>query len=224
MFSYGELLRVTEEIPQHYRAFVLLLGLTGLRIGEAAALTLADVDLDATDENGDPAPEVSISKAVAEVNGKLEPGDPKTPGSSRTIVMPYYVAQEIRDHIERKGIRFGNALLFTNEAGGQIKRTEFRRQVWLPALKRSGIDKPVRVHDLRMTAVALMIDEGAHPKDIQEVCGHSSIAITMDQYGGLFPARGSSIAARLDAGIRAAVTRGVTREGFPKRRVAEDAS
>jgi integrase len=114
--------------------------------------------------------------------------------------------------------------LFTNEDGGQIKRTEFRRRVWLPAMKRSGINKPVRVHDLRRTAVALMIDEGAHPKDIQEICGHSSITVTMDQYGALFPARGRSIAARLDVGIRAAVTRGVTPERVPKRRVAEDAS
>jgi energy-coupling factor transporter ATP-binding protein EcfA2 len=62
-----------------------------------------------------------------------------------------------------------------------------------PRSKGRGIDKRVRVHDLRRTTVSLMINEGAQPKDIQKMRGHSSMAITMDQYSSLFPARGWSI-------------------------------
>jgi integrase len=41
------------------------------------------------------------------------------------------------------------------------------------------------VHDLRHTAVAFAIT-GAHPKQIQEMVGYSSITVTLDVYGHLF--------------------------------------
>jgi integrase len=75
----------------------------------------------------------------------------------------------------------------------------------LPALKRAGISEPFRrVHDLRHTAVALAIGEGGHPKSIQAMLGHSSITVTLDRYGHLFPSIGEQLAEALDARIRRA--------------------
>ena len=45
----------------------------------------------------------------------------------------------------------------------------------------------IRFHDLRHTLVSLLIEQGAHPKYIQEQAGHSSIQVTLDTYGHLFP-------------------------------------
>ncbi len=51
-----------------------------------------------------------------------------------------------------------------------------------------------RFHDLRHTSVALAIAAGAHPKAIQSRMGHSSINVTLDRYGHLFPELDEAIA------------------------------
>ena len=48
------------------------------------------------------------------------------------------------------------------------------------------------------TCAALCIALGAHPKAIQERLGHSSITVTLDRYGHLFPKLDETLTARLD--------------------------
>ena len=67
----------------------------------------------------------------------------------------------------------------------------------MPAAKRAGL-AGVTPHDLRHTCVALLVQLGAHPKAIQEWLGHSSITMTLDQYGHLFPSIEEALAGRLD--------------------------
>jgi integrase len=62
----------------------------------------------------------------------------------------------------------------------------------------------LRLHDLRHSCAALLIELGAHPKAIQERLGHSSITVTMDVYGHLFPALNEALTDRLDDIFRAA--------------------
>jgi integrase len=49
-----------------------------------------------------------------------------------------------------------------------------------------------------------MIAEGAHALAVKERLGHSSIAITMDRYGHLFPSVEAALTDLLDAAYRAA--------------------
>ena len=58
------------------------------------------------------------------------------------------------------------------------------------------------MHDLRHTCAALMISEGANPKQVQCHLGHSSITVTMDNYGHLFSGDVEALAERMDARIR----------------------
>lgn len=67
-----------------------------------------------------------------------------------------------------------------------------------------GEDAGLRVHDLRHTSVSLLIELGAHPKVIQERLGHSSITVTMDVYGHLFPSLAEALTERLDDVFREA--------------------
>jgi Phage integrase family len=79
----------------------------------------------------------------------------------------------------------------------------FTSQTWKKA--REAIGRPdLRWHDLRLTAVALAIANGAHPKAIQERMGHSSITVTLDRYGHLFPSLSVAVADGLEATLRAA--------------------
>ena len=60
------------------------------------------------------------------------------------------------------------------------------RRCWTACLTSSGLRR-IRLHDLRHSFASHLIDLGAHPKYIQEQLGHSSIQVTMDIYGHLFP-------------------------------------
>jgi integrase len=71
------------------------------------------------------------------------------------------------------------------------------RRAWYRCLEKAEI-RTVRFHDLRHTFVSLLIQQGAHPKYIQEQAGHSSIQVTMDTYGHLFPNRDKGWADKLD--------------------------
>lgn len=61
-----------------------------------------------------------------------------------------------------------------------------------------------RFHDLRHTCAALLIAQGAHPKEIQERLGHSTITLTFDRYGHLLPSLDERLRDGLDQMIRQA--------------------
>lgn len=78
----------------------------------------------------------------------------------------------------------------------QIADRAFDR-VWDTAKTTAGVE--CRWHDLRHTYAALMAATGAHPKVLADQMGHSSIRVTMDVYGHLFPGATSGAADALDA-------------------------
>ncbi len=45
----------------------------------------------------------------------------------------------------------------------------------------------MRFHDLRHSAATLLLGEGVNPKVVQEILGHSKIAMTMDIYSHVMP-------------------------------------
>ncbi len=59
---------------------------------------------------------------------------------------------------------------------------------------------------MRHTCAALLIADGHHPKAIMELMGHSTINVTLDTYGHLFPSLMEAVASGLDAAYRAAVS------------------
>ena len=82
--------------------------------------------------------------------------------------------------------------MFTNTAGNPLISSSFHTHAFGPALSR--VELACRFADLRHTSVALAIASGAHPKAIQHRMGHSSINVTLDRYGHLFPELDEAIA------------------------------
>jgi integrase len=99
-----------------------------------------------------------------------------------------------------------DGFVFTAPRGGPLRHNNFYQRIFCPALARAGLPAQVRFHDLRHTCAALLIAQGAHPKAIQAHLGHSSIQVTMDRYGHLFPDALEQLADRLDAARAAAGT------------------
>ena len=73
-----------------------------------------------------------------------------------------------------------------------------------------------RFHDLRHTCAAFLVAQGAHPLVVKQRLGHSSITVTMDRYGHLFPELDEAVTDRLDEALaqsRAGKTRANSNPG-----------
>jgi integrase len=70
----------------------------------------------------------------------------------------------------------------------------------------------VRIHDLRHTAASILINQGLHPKIVQQHLGHSSIVVTMDRYGHLYPSDNERVQDALDAAFET----GLVESDMPK--------
>jgi integrase len=169
-----------------WRLFVLVLGYTGLRWGEATALRVCDIDTGRR--------RIDIGRAFSDVGGRVILGTPKS-HQSRTVSLPRFLADEITAAVAGK---HADQLAFTMRSGTVMRLSNWRRSVFLPARSRAGLSSRFRVHDLRHTAASLMIQAGYPPKMLQEIMGHASITMTLDLYGHLYPGEMDRYADRLN--------------------------
>lgn len=82
------------------------------------------------------------------------------------------MAESSIQHLIEDGVRRDGHVV-TAPQGGPVPLSQWRRRVWLPALRETDL-APLRVHDLRHTAVALWIAAGATPTEIAARAGHTS--------------------------------------------------
>jgi hypothetical protein len=106
----------------------------------------------------------------------------------------------IGEHIGRYPSADG--YVFTAPDGGPIRHRNFSRRHFRPAVKRPGLPTGLRFHDLRDTCAALLIASGAHMEEVKRYLGHSTIRVTSDRYGHLFPSADDALRARLDQTFR----------------------
>jgi integrase len=75
-------------------------------------------------------------------------------------------------------------LVFTNDTGGAINADSFRKNVWVPAMTKSGLPKhrQPRLQDLRHTHASRLIDTGIPIVAVSKRLGHSNVSITLSTY------------------------------------------
>ena len=174
-------------IDPRYKALVYTGALAGLRPGELAALHIDDLDLLRRT--------LHVERTATEVSGHLAYGPPKTAAGRRTITIPDVLINFIAAHLAN--YPSDTPFVFTSATGKPIRWTGLRRRAWKRGVVES-VGTPCTPKDLRHTHAALSIAEDVHPKVLQARMGHSSIAITMDTYGGLFSGFDEGIATALD--------------------------
>jgi integrase len=90
--THGELRGLADEAGP-WRVFVLLLGYTGLRWGEATALRACDIDLGRR--------RIDVHRAFSDVGGHVVLGTPKS-HQSRTVPVPPFLARELAAALDGK--------------------------------------------------------------------------------------------------------------------------
>ncbi len=191
-----EVQRLAEEISPQFRTLVYTAAYTGMRWGELIGLRRGSVDL--------AAPAITVVDQLVIVGGRWVRKTPKTSAGRRRITMPGFLIDLLRAQLEERAGPVPDSIVFPNGAGQPIHPSSFNGNHWKPAKERAGV-AGVRFHDLRHTAVAMAIAEGAHPKTIQARMGHASVQITLDRYGHLFPELDEQVAEGLDRRFRAAL-------------------
>jgi integrase len=160
-------------------AFVVALH-CGLREGEILGLKWSDVDMYA----GTLQVRRTLSEALA---GHLF--EPPKNGKGRNVKLTACAVEALRNHLTRQieeieslGDRYQDqGLVFPSQVGTAMNAKNLTARSFKPLLKRAKLPN-IRFHDLRHTFATLMLQNGEHPKVVQEMLGHATIAITMDTY------------------------------------------
>ena len=161
-----------------YHSLVLLLGVGGVRWGEAAALRASDVDFLRR--------RITLHTNAVKVGGDFAVGSLKS-NKNRTVVLPAFVLDALAQTCQGKG---RDELLWPSASGGYLAPPS-SHDSWLSgAVARCRKADPafprVTAHGLRHTAASLAISAGANPKVVQRMLGHASAAMTLDVYADLF--------------------------------------
>ena len=192
--TVAQVAALADGIGPRYRALVLVAAYGGLRWGELVGLRVKRVDL----LHG----RVTVAEQVAEVNGQLLPGLPKTEAGRRTVSLPAVAAVALAEHLAEFAQPGPEGLVFPAPQGGYLRRSNFRRRWWVPATRAAGVEG-LRVHDLRHSAATLALAAGANTRELMERMGHTSPQVAL-RYQHVMAGRDQAIAAALDELIQAA--------------------
>lgn len=171
-----EFTAIYAHIRPHYQPLVATLYGTGMRWGEATALRVGDVDLEAG--------VITVRQAWKKGDGSPYLGSAKSKRGHRTITITGGLLRLLRELLDG---RPASALVFTSVQGKQVRSQNFHPRIWRPAVEASGIGKRPDVHSLRHSHASNLIRARVPLPVIQRRLGHESITTTIDTYGHLAP-------------------------------------
>lgn len=181
--EYEQFIQCFSPDEEMYRIIFQMLFWRGCWVGELLALTSQDIDF----ENGT----VNISKTYYRRNQTDYVTPPKTESSNRKITIPKFLAEEMRDFVDRQyELTPENRIFPITDRAIQKKMKQKMEQANL---------KPIRMHDLRHSHIALLIEKGMQSLVFAQRVGHDSVNTTMDIYGHLYPNKQKQVADLLNA-------------------------
>ena len=169
--SEDELRGLLAEIPDESRLLFETLAHTGMRIGEAIALTWADVDLGSR--------RLHVRRRL--YRGRYDA--PKSRYGLRTIPLTEGLAQALW---RARGTAADNGPVFPSADGTPIDPSNVASRVLKPAARRAGVPW-AGFHTFRHTCASMLFRHGLNAKQVQMWLGHHSPAFTLATYVHLLP-------------------------------------
>lgn len=167
--------RALEAAPVGFGAFVAVCAFAGLRLGEASALRLADVD--------EKAGTITVSRQLqghSRADVKVVP--PKH-GSERVVAAPAGLVRLIQRHAEDVGVWGEEQYLFG--LGAYLTRSSATKQ-WATTRTAVGLEA-FTLHDLRHFYASGLIAAGCDVVTVQRSLGHAKATTTLNTYAHLWP-------------------------------------
>ena len=165
-WSDEEFFLFRQAAPEEWRVFYDLMYFMGLRIGEARAITPADI----TYENGNAY--LHITKSC-DIDGETD--SPKTSSSHRTLLLPSEIEQGLRDRISRSYGLKPYERIFWERPGGIYSITN-------RACEAAGVCK-ISHHDMRHSCATNLVATGEYTLvDAARFLGHKNAFVTANTY------------------------------------------
>ena len=169
---------------------------TGLRRGELLGLRWDDADL----EGGT----LRVGRALVREGGRYSMGETKTKRGRRRVNLTPRTVGVLKDHRKRQleermklaGLHEDHGLIFATNVGTPVNPENLVKRSFKPLLKKAELTE-IRFHDLRHTCATLLLGRGVHPKLVQELLGHATIAMTLDTYSHYLPSMGDQAASAM---------------------------
>jgi integrase len=182
-------LDTAREAGDRFEALYVLAITTGLRRGELLGLRWDDTDLDRGT--------LRVGRALVREGGRHVLGETKTRrGRRRVNLTPRTVAalkthrkRQLEQRVRLASLYEDHGLIFSSESGTPLNPENLVKRSFKPLLKKAGLSE-IRFHDLRHTCATLLLGRGVHPKMVQELLGHATIAMTLDTYSHYLPSMG----------------------------------
>lgn len=164
-----------------YTAFMVLFW-TGMRIGELLALTPSDIDFEEKT--------IHISKSYQRIDGRDVITPPKTQKGNRIITVPDFLLADLKDYMNNIYCLEDNDRLFP--VTKYYMEHEMKRGV-----KNSGV-KYIRIHDIRHSHCAMLMELGITPLEAAERLGHERVETTLNTYAHLYPNKQRKLSDKLE--------------------------
>jgi len=178
-----KLIDASAEMKSIGQGMIYLGAFTGVRRGELLALHFEDIDWFQK--------ELTINKSLGKCPAtdgvhkwRWKVGPTKSKRSNRRVALTNNVIQFLSKLKQFSGKSEG--LIFANNDGTYIDPDYFDEHIFGPIREKAGLNS-VRFHDLRHFFASMLIAQGESPKYVCDQLGHSSVQITFDVYGHLFP-------------------------------------
>lgn len=183
--EYDVFIQSFAEKEEMYRMIYQMLFWLGCRIGELLALCYGDINFT---ENT-----VSITKTYYRRNKTDYVTAPKTESSNRIVTMPRFLAKELKAYTDKiYELKSDERIFPVTDRAVQKKMKQKMEKLDL---------KYIRVHDLRHSHIAFLIEKGTQPLIISKRVGHDSVMTTMNIYGHLYPDKQKQLADMLNAEV-----------------------
>ena len=176
-----------ESVREHRLEVLLSVAVvTGMRRGELVALRWSNIDFERNT--------LLVLHTVDYIPGYgYVETEPKTKAGKRSISLPSFLVgmlKEYRKGILERQLKVGQAwenrdLVFPDLHGGYFN-PGYLDKLFKKLLCEAGVSH-MHFHDLRHSAATILLAMGVNIKVIQELLGHSDIAITLRVYGHLLP-------------------------------------
>jgi integrase len=166
--TVAQVFDLVQRMPERFRAMVLLAAFASLRWGEVTALRRCDVATDASC--------VKVTRAFVEsVEKGLIVGPPKSRAGVRTLIVPEAIRADVVKHLDTYTADRWDALIFTGEKGGALRRPNFNQRVkWSATVTAMGL-RGLHFHDLRHAGNTWAAKAGTSTKDLMTRMGHDDM-------------------------------------------------
>lgn len=170
----GRLLAVADD---RFQAFVALCAFAGLRLGEAAAVQLGDIDYLRKS--------LAVARQVQRVSGgTIDVRAPKY-GSERVVYLADGLVDLIAQHVATFGTNGELQWLFAGD-GENPPHQNTVGYWWRKTLRDAGLSG-IKLHDLRHFYASGLIAAGCDVVTVQRSLGHSKATTTLNTYAHLWP-------------------------------------